>query len=171
MPHGIGTDPDESDLEKLTDGRHETSEGPYITAPHKAGDIFTHAYNGGGGFGDVLERDPIKTAQDVENGFLTEQAARQVFGIVLREDEDGRPQADLAATARLRKSMRAKRLKASQPVSAWMKSEKARIAKGALAPEVKAMYDAAMRLSPRFTETFTSFWGLKPTFTFGGDKP
>lgn len=60
IPHGIGTDPAHSDLEKLVSGEHETSEGPYITAPHKAGDIFTHAYNGGGGYGDVLERDPAK---------------------------------------------------------------------------------------------------------------
>ena len=72
-------------------GVHETSEGPYITAPHKSGDIFTHAYNGGGGFGDVLERDPIKTASDVENGFLTAQVAHQVFGIVLSGGSWGQP--------------------------------------------------------------------------------
>ena len=45
---------------RLVKGDHETSEGPYITAPHKSGDIFTHAYNGGGGYGDVLERDPAR---------------------------------------------------------------------------------------------------------------
>ena len=108
---------------KAGEGRARTSEGPYITAPHKSGDIFTHAYNGGGGFGDVLERDPIKTACDVENGFLTAQVAHQVFGIVLAEDREGYPAADLAATAKRRKSMRAKRLKKSVPVSQWMKNE------------------------------------------------
>lgn len=170
LPHGIGTDCTESDLERLTKGQHETSEGPYITAPHKSGDIFTHAYNGGGGFGDVLERDPAKTAGDVENGYLTEQAARQVFGIVLRESAEGRLEPDLAATARLRKSMRAKRLRTSKPVAAWMKAEKSKIAKGALAPEVKDMYDAAIKLSPRFAKDFTGFWGLRGSFTFKGGK-
>jgi acetone carboxylase alpha subunit len=168
LPHGIGIDPQNSELEQLVDGEHETSEGPYITAPHKSGDIFSHAYNGGGGFGDVLERDPNKTAEDVENGFLTAQAALQVFGIVLTEDADGRPAADLVATARKRKAMRAARLKKSVPVSQWIKSEKTKVAKGALAPEVKAMYDSAIKLSPRFTKEFTSFWGLKPRFTFAG---
>ena len=80
-------------------GEHDIVEGPYITAPHKAGDIFSHSYNGGGGYGDVLERDPVKTAWDVENGFLTREAADQVFGIVLRDDDDGYPVADLEATA------------------------------------------------------------------------
>ena len=80
LPHSIGIDPWQSELERLVKGVHETSEGPYITAPHKSGDIFTHGYNGGGGFGDVLERDPVKTAQDVENGYLTRAAAERVYG-------------------------------------------------------------------------------------------
>ena len=166
LPHGIGIDPHHSDLEKLVKGRHETSEGPYITRPHKSGDIFTHAYNGGGGFGDVLERDPIKTAEDVENGLLTAQAALQVYGIVLRETEDGRRAADLAATAKKRKTMRAARLRKSVPVSQWMKAERAKAAKGQFATEVKRMYASAMNLSPRFTRDFNSFWRLKPTFKF-----
>ena len=166
LPHGIGTDPAHSDLEKLVKGRHETSEGPYITKPHKSGDIFTHAYNGGGGFGDVMERDPLKTAEDVENGFLTPQAAIQVYGIVLSENKDGRLEADPAATAKKRKAMRAARLRKSGPVSQWMKAEKVKVAKGHFSTEVKRMYASAMKLSPRFTRDFNSFWGLKPNFTY-----
>jgi acetone carboxylase, alpha subunit len=166
LPHGIGIDPDHSDLEKLVKGVHETSEGPYITAPHKSGDIFTHAYNGGGGFGDVLERDPIKTASDVENGFLTAQVAHQVFGIVLVEDRGGTLQADLAATGKLRTSMRGKRLKKSIPVSQWMKDERKRVSAGRFVIEVTRMYASAMKLSKRFTRDFNSFWGLKPSFTY-----
>ena len=85
-------------------------EGPYITAPHKQGDIFSHSYNGGGGYGDVLERDPIKTARDVENGFLTREAADQVFGIVLKDDAEGYPVADIDATVKRRAAMRKERL-------------------------------------------------------------
>jgi len=166
LPHGIGTDPQRSNLEKMLKGEHETVEGPYITAPHKAGDIFTHAYNGGGGYGDVLERDPVKTAEDVENGFLTSEAALKVFSIVLKEDGGGRLVADLAGTAKRRKAMRARRIKTSMPVSQWLKREKTKIAKGALAPEVKRMYASAITLSPRFAKDFTAFWGLKASFTF-----
>lgn len=167
LPHGIGIDPRHSDLEKLVKGRHETSEGPYITAPHKAGDIFTHAYNGGGGFGDVLERDPVKTAQDVENGFMTPEAALKVFGIVLVENaQRGGIEPDLTATAKRRAAMRRQRLRKAVPVSQWMKREKARVAKRDFAPEVRKMYASAMRLSPRFAKSFRDFWSLKPDFAF-----
>jgi acetone carboxylase alpha subunit len=147
-------------------GVHETSEGPYITAPHRSGDIFTHAYNGGGGFGDVLERDPIKTASDVENGFLTAQAAQQVFGIVLKEDREGILRVDLAATTIRRKAMRTKRLKKSVPVSQWMKGERQRVAAGRYVIEVTRMYASAMKLSKSFTKDFNSFWGLNANFTY-----
>jgi acetone carboxylase alpha subunit len=160
LPHGIGTDPAISDLERLVRGDHETSEGPYITAPHKAGDIFNHAYNGGGGFGDVLERDPVKTASDVENGFVTRQAAEQVFGIVLTENSDGELEPDLRATAERRQHMRKQRLERARPVSAWLERERQRVSRSDFAPEVRRMYRSAMRLSDRFAAEFCSFWGL-----------
>ena len=165
LPHDIGTDPAHSSLEKLIEGEHETSEGPYISAPHKAGDIFTHAYNGGGGYGDPLERDPGKTASDVQNGFLTEVAARSVFGIVLKIDEaNGDTSADLQATRQLREHMRTERRKRSVPVSEWIASERARVAACDLAPEVQRMYAGAMRLSPRFDKELRDFWSLPETF-------
>jgi acetone carboxylase alpha subunit len=161
LPHGIGTDPAKSDLERLVKGDHETSEGPYITAPHKAGDIFTHAYNGGGGFGDVLERDPVKTASDVENGFMTREAAEQVFGIVLAEDRDGVLVPDVHATDERRRRMRRQRLDRARPVAAWLAGERRRVEGSDFAPEVRKMYRSAMRLSHRFAEEFRSFWGLR----------
>jgi acetone carboxylase alpha subunit len=166
LPHTIGTDPLRSDLEKLVDGEHVTDEGPYITAPHKSGDIFTHSYNGGGGYGDVLERDPVKTACDVENGFLTPEAAKGVFGIVLREAaEADRLEPDIEATAALRRQMRADRIAASMPVSAWIAQEAKRVAASDFAPEVGKMHANAMKLSPRFASEFRKFWGLEDTFT------
>ncbi len=171
LPHSTGTDPGKSDLERLVRGRHEVVEGPYIAAPHKSGDIFTHAYNGGGGYGDVLERDPAKTAEDVENGYLTQEAANGIFGIVLKEGASGRREADLPATARRRKAMRARRLRMAKPVSQWMKEQRSRIIEGKLAPEVRSMYASAMQLSPKFTSEFRSFWNLAEDFSFEtGDR-
>ncbi len=160
LPHCTGTDPLRSDMEKLLTGQHATVEGPYITAPHKEGDIFSHCYNGGGGFGDVLERDPIKTALDVENGHLTELAARQVFGIAVTWTEDGECRADLAATAELRKDMRTLRMRRAVPVADWMATERKRVEARGFAKEVKSMYAAAMKLSDRFRGDFTKFWGV-----------
>ncbi len=62
--------------------------------------------------------------------------------------------------------MRARRLAAARPVSEWLTQERERVATGALAPEVKLMYDSAIKLSPRFAAEFASFWGLESGFTF-----
>lgn len=166
LPHGLGSDPAKSDLEKYVGGRQVVEEGPYITAPHRSGDIFTHSYNGGGGYGDVLERDPAKTAWDVENGFLTAEAAENVFGIVVVENAaTDRVEADLEATRRRREAIRRERLEAAVPVAQWMADEKKRVAASEFAPEVAKMYASAMKLSPRFTEEFRAFWGLDGSFT------
>lgn len=170
LAHAPGIDPHVSDLEKRFKGEHVTVEGPYITAPHKAGDIFTHSYNGGGGFGDVLERDPAKTAADVENGFLTAKAAADVFGIVLKKDADGYPVPNLEATGKRRSKLRAERLKKAMPVSEWIRSERGRVAKADFVPEVRKMYASAMKLSPRFADELRAFWKLKPGFVFGTEK-
>ena len=169
LAHSPGTDPHNSDLEKLIGGRQETVEGPYITAPHKAGDIFTHSYNGGGGYGDVLERDPVKTALDVENGFLTREAAVQVFGIILKDDDEGYPVADLEATQERRARMRKKRLSNAAPVADWIAGERSRVAGQDFAPEVRKMYASAMRLSQRFAQEFREFWHLDPDFTMAAE--
>jgi N-methylhydantoinase B len=57
---------------------------------------------GGGGYGDPLERDPERVAVDVEEGYVSEQAARQLYGVVLRPDGS----ADAAASDRARQRLR-----------------------------------------------------------------
>src|SRR5699024_12787037 len=67
----LGNNPNQTDLEKYVDGDFEHAEGPYIYKPFKSGDLFAHTYNGGGGYGDPIERDPLDIARDVENGYVT----------------------------------------------------------------------------------------------------
>lgn len=161
LPHGIGHDGRELEI---LEGEHVLVEGPYIEKPHKHGDIFTHSYNGGGGFGDVFERDPIKTAEDVENGFLTKEAAESVYGIIVNEGEEGRWFADVDATAALRKKKMEERLVRARPVSEWLEEQGKRVAASDFAPEVRLMYREAMRLSSRFRAEFTEFWNLPEDF-------
>ena len=170
LAHAPGIDPHVSDYEKRIGGDHVVVEGPYITAPHKAGDIFSHSYNGGGGYGDVLERDPIKTAWDVENGYLTREAADQVFGIVLKDDDDGYPVADIDATVKRRADMRKQRLAKAIPVSDWIAAERGRVEKADFAPEVKKMYASAIKLSSRFTRDFSDFWNVDAKSIFTAEQ-
>ena len=66
----------------------------------QAGTVVSHRTAGGGGYGDPLERDPGAVADDVGNGLLTCQAAREAYGVVLRAD--GRT-VDAEATERERR--------------------------------------------------------------------
>ncbi len=171
LAHETGTDPHKSTLEKRLKGRHQTTEGPYITAPHKSGDVFSHAYNGGGGYGDPLERDPVKTAQDVENGYLTAEAAASAFGIVVNENhKTDRYEVDAAATEAARAKIRTNRRKRGKPVAGWIATEAKRVKKQDFVPEVARMYAAAMVLSPRFTAEFRDFWGLPAGFKFAAPE-
>jgi N-methylhydantoinase B len=70
-----------------------------------AGDVVAYSFQGGGGYGDPLRRDPVRVAEDVAAGFVSVAAADALYGVVLR---DGR--VDEAATARRRAALRAARL-------------------------------------------------------------
>jgi N-methylhydantoinase B len=54
----------------------------------RPGDVFLAAPHGGGGFGDPLEREPRRVADDVREKLVSRVAARDVYGVVV--DEDGR---------------------------------------------------------------------------------
>ena len=85
------------------DGRIEALPSKILTylEPGDALEIYT---TGGGGYGDPLGRDPAAVLEDVLDGRVSPEAARQTYGIVL--DPAGRA-VDAAATEALRRSMRA----------------------------------------------------------------
>ena len=55
----------------------------------------------GGGYGDPLEREPQLVQQDVKNGLVSMEAARDIYGVVLDEVT---ARSILAATQELRKN-------------------------------------------------------------------
>ena len=59
---------------------------------------------GGGGHGDPFEREPAQVTRDVEDGLVSVERARDVYGVVLQEGErPGTYTVDAEATARHRK--------------------------------------------------------------------
>ena len=75
----VGGEPD------LLPSHHETDLGP--------SDVYYTHWQGGGGYGDPLLRDPEAVAADVEAHKVSDRGAREVYGVVL---VDGSP--DVAAT-------------------------------------------------------------------------
>jgi N-methylhydantoinase B len=68
-------------------------------------DLFEVSWQGGGGFGDPIERDIGAVERDVADDLVSVTAARVVYGVVI---EKGR--ADLIATEQLRLEMRRRRI-------------------------------------------------------------
>jgi N-methylhydantoinase B len=62
---------------------------------------------GGGGHGDPFEREPTQVTRDVEDGLVSTERARDVYGVVLKEGElPGMYTVDAEATVRRRKEAR-----------------------------------------------------------------
>lgn len=71
------------------------------------GDVVSYFSPSGGGYGDPLERDPAKVLDDVLDGFIKVGHAKDDYGVVLKEVDDGYGWAlDPAATESLRAKMR-----------------------------------------------------------------
>jgi N-methylhydantoinase B len=65
-------------------------------------DIITFRNPGGGGYGDALDRDPERVEQDVINGYVSLEKAREDYGVVINP---GILRLDPEATRELRDSM------------------------------------------------------------------
>ncbi len=106
MPHG------------LTIRRNGESERKWLGSvfsdyPVHTGDEFARPTAGGGGFGDPLERVPVKVRDDVIDDYVSVERAARDYGVVLKQiDADlGEYEIDDAATDRLRAEIRAERVK------------------------------------------------------------
>jgi N-methylhydantoinase B len=71
-----------------------------------AGDRIHCWGSGGGGYGDPLERDPEHVLEDIVDGKISADSARDEYGVVVNGEP---PRVDVAATARLRSGLRAAR--------------------------------------------------------------
>lgn len=71
-------------LEAIGGERHIVSWGPFTLADN---DILYICWNGGGGFGDPLNRDPQKVAADVARGLVSSEAAADLYGVVFNGGE------------------------------------------------------------------------------------
>jgi N-methylhydantoinase B len=72
-------------------------------------DVYSVIWTAAGGFGDPFERDPERVCKDVvENRAVSREAARAIYGVVVKDDET----LDATATTALRAKVRARRVRA-----------------------------------------------------------
>jgi len=87
------------------DGSQEALPSKIDNVKVRNGDRIIFRTAGGGGWGDALEREPVKVRNDVARGLLSRGAAREGYGVVVSERFD----IDERATRDLRETMRAGR--------------------------------------------------------------
>ncbi len=90
----------------------ELSAGEEFTRPQKGNeipfgpdDVAEYISTGGGGYGDPLEREPWRVAEDVASGMVSREGAERMYGVALAEDLSP----DEEGTASLRAQARAER--------------------------------------------------------------
>jgi N-methylhydantoinase B len=76
---------------------------PFGLTRMKPGDVIVMDAAGGGGFGDPLDRDPEMVREDVIQGYVSLEKAKEDYGVVI---DPATLKADLAATDELRRSLR-----------------------------------------------------------------
>ena len=81
---GKNINPFANSAEEMTGEQESISWGVF---PLMDRDVLYVRSDGGGGYGDPIERDPANTARDVREGAVSEMVARRIYGVVL--DDSG----------------------------------------------------------------------------------
>lgn len=103
---GKNWDPLAQSLAEMPGKKQEVTWGVY---PLMGDDVFYWRWDGGGGYGDPLDRDPALVLADLKDGVVSEKAAKGVYGVAFNRAKSA---VDDAATAALRKRLRAARTSA-----------------------------------------------------------
>ena len=94
------------------------------TYPLRNDDVLHVRLSGGGGFGDPLTRDPQAVLRDVQNGLVSVEVARRVFGIEFADDN---ARIDVARTAQARTTARDRRLASAGKTPAATRPQRHRL--------------------------------------------
>lgn len=167
LPYPVSDrDPENSELEMHIVGEHLKDKHCFhLPDMHKEYDVYVSHLSGGHGVGDVLERDPERVVQDLDDGLLLDRFAASAYGVVAHQSADGKWRLDAEATGKLRAKMREQRLARSIPVEEWLKQQKPRVLKADYIEPVRVMYRQSIELSKTWADKYRTFWGLPADWT------
>lgn len=111
-------------------------------------DLFGVVYQGGSGYGDVLERDVRLIERDLANQLVTPEFAKKAYGY------------DGANTEAEREARRKKRLAESVPAEQWWAQERRRAKSGEVGTIVAQTYARSAKLSTKLKDLYLKFWEI-----------
>ena len=132
-------------------GQYRFEPSSFETEAFSEGDIMIWNIGAGGGYGDVLERDPAMVAEDVRQGYITLDVAERIYGVVMDPET---LDVDLKATQARREAEREARKKRGKPFDEFIQQWLAKKPK----PEILKYYGSWPE--PRLTGYSKPFWGL-----------
>jgi acetone carboxylase alpha subunit len=135
----------------------------YAAEPLKTHDLLQPPIMPGGcAFGDPIEREPRSVECDLSNGFVSNEVAEKVYGVVASFDESRHEwHVHLKATEKLRQDIRQQRLKRGIPVKEWWKQTRKRLQNEEIPPQISQMYSECKSFSPDWAKEFNQFWALE----------
>lgn len=162
LPFGGDTDPENPTWDAMLPGAQIKRDKQAITTEEMFADydLYLNYMRGGPGFGDPLDREPRRVADDLNGGYVLERFASQVYGVVVTKNKSGLYEVDEAATTARRAAIREERISKSVPVTEWMKTEREKILAKDAATQVQQMFAASFHLGPHFLAEFKAFWTL-----------
>lgn len=164
LPHSEGDDPGNPELTQLVSGQLTTFlGGSAVPRQLNEYDVWVQTSGDGGGFGDPIERDPVRVVADVENGICTPRSAERVYGVVVGPDGA----TDVAATDARRSEIRRERLARGLPADEHRRRGRERLLAREVPEHVHAMLSDVLAASPGFRDRFTAFWDLPFDYEVG----
>jgi acetone carboxylase alpha subunit len=162
LPAGEGEDPERPAFVRGIEGDWELIAGANrIGIPQRLYDVFTAMSGDGGGFGDPIERDPARVAEDLRNGLTASWTARQAYCVAVDPETF---EVDREETGRLRTERRRERLRRGVPASEYREQEREVLRRGELGAPTARMFRAVLGHSRAFREAFLRFWDLPDDF-------
>lgn len=131
-------------------GRYQLSASSRDAEDFSPGDIVIHSVGAGGGYGDVLDRDPEAVLRDLEEDLISLDVAEGVYGVAI---DAGLRQVDAARTETLRAAIRAERLTLGQPFDSFIKGWLAR------RPDAEILEHYGHWPEPQLISYDKPFWG------------
>jgi len=96
-------------------------------SPIRAGDVWYHSWQGGGGYGDPILRDPAMVAIDVARGAVSPEVGDSVYGVALKKDGTANLEETKTKRVKLRESRKAASKKANIEGLTWSYQGKGRV--------------------------------------------